>query len=282
MLSDVLETDVNWPGRSRYDVERTGPSADSGLMHGREAKAVSTICPSLLQLLTILLAGCQRYRARWLRCPLARWHCAAKAESSSCPNGESRHLILMSAINAWTLDCYWWHYRNRSLRWIRRCPQRWWSCRSASWLYCNGHCDIFYGSGPWRNDNAFPCLWFICMFLFGYIKIPSLKSDCRRIMLLDGLTRLSVLPWVTITGTRMLSLYPQKLRRQRLSFHTGTLKLIREHGSRSSLLSLLLSICMRNFIPATCLLLTFINHSISLAVQYNTMARLNSGSPVLK
>lgn len=76
----------------------------------------------------------------------------------------------------------------------------------------------------------------------------------------------------------MPSLYQPKLQRQPLSFHIGIPKLIQEHGSRSSLLSLFLSICMQ--------ISLFASHSfiqpIPLAVQYDTMVRLNSGSPLWK
>jgi hypothetical protein len=85
----------------------------------------------------------------------------------------------------------------------------------------------------------------------GYIKIPELKSDCRHIMLLDGLTQLSVLPSVTTIGTRLQSHYPPKLLRQPSLFHTGTIKLIQEHGSQSSWLLLFSSICVDNSMLAT-------------------------------
>jgi hypothetical protein len=76
-----------------------------------------------------------------------------------------------------------------------------------------------------------------------------LKSDCRPIMPLDGLTRLSVSLLVITTGTRMLSWSPPKLRLRQSSFPTGTPKLIQEHGSQSCWLPLFFSICMRYSTP---------------------------------
>jgi len=60
-----------------------------------EAKAVSTVCTCVLQLLILLLAGCQRCRSWWLGCQLTWWHCTPKAESTSRSNGESHDLMLL-------------------------------------------------------------------------------------------------------------------------------------------------------------------------------------------
>jgi len=163
MTSDTLEKDVNWMGSPMYDAERINFTGD-GLVRG-EAKPVSHFCQSLLQLLIFLLEGCRSCRAWRLGCPITRWRCAAKAESPSCPNGELHCLTLTSFLNVRILDCYRWYYRNWSLRWIGSCSSQWRSRRFATRLRRDGPCRIFHGSGPWRNDNTFPCLWFIRTFL---------------------------------------------------------------------------------------------------------------------
>jgi hypothetical protein len=64
------------------------------------AKAVSTVCTCVLQLLILLLAGCQCCRGWWLGCQLTWWYCAPKAESPSRPNGESHDLMLLFILKS--------------------------------------------------------------------------------------------------------------------------------------------------------------------------------------
>ena len=73
------------------------------------------------------------------------------------------------------LDRHWWHYRHWSLCWIWRRSPPWWSHRSAPWLRCDGCCHIFNGCRPWRNDNIFPRLWFICRWFFAIFICPNLS-----------------------------------------------------------------------------------------------------------